>query len=352
MQPLVVLSRSGYIESIHQGYICVVNNNNQVIAQLGDSSTKIFLRSAAKPFQALATVHSGAADYYHISDQELAIMCSSHSGQAVHRDTVGSILNKIGLDEHHLDCGVTNPYNQDTNEWLIRHNEKPTKLYNCCSGKHAGMLMLCRFYNFSTNDYCQRDHPVQKLIFSILAELLNCLPEIIIQGDDGCGVPNCLLTVHQAAYLYALLAEAGGDNKFGHDLMRIRNAMRANPLMINGDGEFCTDLIRQSAGRVVGKVGSEGVYCVSVVEKKLGICIKILDGNERAVYPAAIHALQQLGILDKPTIMQMKKWSMPLVKDHKGKTVGYTVPIFDLYDNSSSNLIKTGDKYLFGGEMF
>lgn len=345
MKPLIAVTRSNHVESIHYGYIGIVTSDNETITNFSDNSTKIFLRSSAKPFQALTAVHSGAADYFNISEQELAVMCSSHSGEEIHRETIKSILRKIDLTEDDLECGVANPYNKETNEWLIRHGKKPTKLYNCCSGKHAAMLMGCKFFGYSTKNYVRKEHLIQRLILNNIAELLECSADDITLGDDGCGVPNCMVTIQQAAYLYAQLA-AGTHKKFGKSFARISAAMAKNPRMVNGEGEFCTDLIKNLKGNVIGKVGGEGVYGISIIDQKLGVCIKVLDGNERAVYPIAVHTLRQLGVMDNTTADELTEWAFPLIKDHKGKTVGYTVPVFNLRNNT----VTIGSKYEFKGD--
>ncbi|MDF2502505.1 MAG: L-asparaginase, partial [Anaerosporomusa subterranea] len=339
-----------HVESVHTGYVCIVDSSNNLLASIGDSSQKIFLRSSAKPFQAVAAVSSGATGHYGITSEELAVMCASHSGEEIHRKTVQSILTKVGLAESNLECGAANPYNQETNEWLIRHREKPTSLYNCCSGKHAGMLLLCKFFGYPTENYIAPDHPVQRHIFQTMAELLGCSAEDIILGEDGCGVPNCLITLRQAAYLYALLAGPGHSHEYKQALAKIKEAILANPLMISGTGEFCTELMQNSDGKVVGKVGGEGVYGLGIVGTDKGICIKIADGNERAVYPVVVRVLRQLGVFDQAAEDRLYKWAYPPVNNHHGKMVGHTLPVFDIYNSLRNFSLASGDEYDLEGE--
>jgi len=351
MQPLVVLTRSNHIESIHKGHICVVDSQKNTLYSIGDPHTKVYLRSSAKPIQAVALVNSGAMEKFNITLKELAIICSSHSGEDFHREAVSSILNKIGLSENDLCCGVANPYNQDMINTLIKKGQRPSQLYNCCSGKHAGMLALCKFYKYPVEGYSEPEHPVQQLILKITSELLECNSNDITIGIDGCSIPTFMITLHQTAYLYSLLAHGSNHNgKYKEAFGLIRKAMTANPQMINGDKEFCTDLITHSEGKVIGKVGAEGIYCVAVLEKQLGICIKISDGNERAVYPVTSHILSQLGVLNNRTLEKLKTWAYPPVKNHKGKIVGHTIPVFNINKMGNMNNIKIGDKFAFKGE--
>lgn len=339
MEPLVVLTRTEKVESIHKGYICITDANNSVLYNLGDPDAQVYMRSSAKPFQALPLVYSGALKRFDISLKELAIICSSHSGEDFHREAVSSILNKIGMSEDDLDCGVANPYNQDMINELIRRNERPSQLYNCCSGKHAGMLALCKYYDFPAEGYTLPEHPVQQLILDTLSELLECSAHDIKTGIDGCGIPSFMLSLRQASFLYAQLAQGGeGNGKYANCLAEISKAMTSYPRMINGDKEFCTDLISNSDGKVIGKVGGEGIYCIAALEKKLGVCIKIADGNERGVYPVAIHILRQLGVLNDFAVKKLEAWAYPPVKNHKGKVVGYTLPVFDIHRSESPEM--------------
>ena len=118
-------------------------------------------------------------------------------------------------------------------------------------------------------------------------------------------------------------------------LQRIGKAMANHPKMVNGDGEFCTDLISHTCGRVIGKVGGEGIYCLSLPQKGLGVMVKIVDGNERAVYPVAVHILRQLDLVDDAIIDKLREWNYAPIKDHKGEKIGITLPIFDLLDQKN-----------------
>jgi L-asparaginase II len=349
MQPLVILTRTNHVESIHKGYVCVTDPQKNIVYSIGNPNAKVFLRSSAKPIQAVVFACSGAMEKFNISLEELAIICSSHSGEDFHREAVNSILNKIGLSEENLSCGVANPYNQDMINELIKKGERPSQLYNCCSGKHAGMLALCRFYNFPVEGYTESEHPVQQLILKTIASLLECDTSDITLGIDGCGIPTFMITLQQAAYLYSHLARGNnGTGKYKDAFGLVQKAMTSYPRMINGDKEFCTDLITHSEGKVIGKVGAEGIYCVAVPEKQLGICVKISDGNERGVYPVTIHILSELGVINKQVMDKLKAWAYPPLKNHKGKVVGYTIPVFNI--QNQQNDIEIGDKYEFKGE--
>ncbi|MBB6217649.1 L-asparaginase II [Anaerosolibacter carboniphilus] len=350
MNSLVILTRSNRIESVHRGKICISDASGRVLSHIGDPQGKIYMRSSAKPFQAVALVASGAMEKYGLTMEELAIICSSHSGEDIHRSTVDSILRKIGLTEDALECGACNPYNKEMNALLIQKKEKPTPLYNCCSGKHAGMLALCRYHHYPIENYTDSAHPVQQLILKVVAELLAINTDQIPLGIDGCGVPNFMLSMKQGATLYARLAAGTNiQHPYALALEQIKTAMLSYPVMISGDGEFCTELMLHTHGKVIGKVGGEGIYSIAVPEMNWGMMIKVDDGNERAVYPVSLHLLRQLGILNGSLPEGLQPWAYPPVKDHKGKIVGYTLPAFDLHGRQLPE-IEIGKEFSYGGE--
>jgi L-asparaginase II len=344
MTQLTVLTRSLYVESIHKGSICIINSKNEVLKNLGDIETKFYFRSSAKPFQALPVIMSGADEAFGINAEEIAIMCASHSGEDFHRAASDSILKKIGLTEKELSCGFANPYNKDVRRQLIQQSERPSQLYNCCSGKHAGMLAVCKKLGFPVENYVHPEHPVQKLIINNIAILLGKRPEDIAIGCDNCSVPSYIVTMREAAYLYAQLAEGkSGGTEYSETLEIIGNAMIEYPHMISGTNEFCTDLIRECGGNVIGKVGAEGVYCMALKGRGIGIAIRAEDGNERALYPAVVEVLRQLGVVTIEEMKSLSKWAYPPVKNHKGQIVGHSMPVFNL-DNKFDMNVNTGEK--------
>lgn len=328
MEPLVALTRNQHIESIHRGAVCVIDINKNLRYHLGNPEAHIYIRSAAKPFQALPLAVSGAIKKFGITLDELAVACGSHSGQPYHLAAVNSILQKIALKEDDLECGSSNPYNKSERLSLIQQGIRPTPIHNCCSGKHALMLALCKYYDFPTKGYTEAQHPVQELICKVLAELLTTKPEGISIGIDGCGVPSYILSMRQLAFLFAQLADGRGNNRLGEGLALIQKAMLTHPEMVSGEGEFCTELMLHTKGRVIGKIGAEGVYGIALPKEGIGIAIKIEDGNERGIYPTVIAILKQLKVINDEAADRLRDWAYPPIKNHKGRVVGYAVPIF------------------------
>ncbi|MGF1541355.1 MAG: asparaginase [Pleurocapsa sp.] len=275
--PLEVhLLREGIVESVHQVEATVCDNKGRPLLVAGNSQTSAFIRSALKPFQALAVTTTGTLKRFDLSDRDLAIICSSHQGTTEQARQAFNILWRADIDPVDLKC----PIPQGKNSPLE---------YNC-SGKHAGMLAVCRQQGWSLDNYCKRSHPIQKLILSQISELLGMPGDELISAQDDCGVPTYSMQLQQMAHLYALLASGNSL-----DLERIVRAMVYHPRLIAGDGAFDTELMRLSEGEIVSKSGAEGIQCIGRVGEGMGLAIKVKDGAKRAKHAVAIHLLKQMG---------------------------------------------------------
>jgi L-asparaginase II len=319
--PLVEVTRGGRVESEHHGAIAVVDAGGQLIAHVGDVQLVSYLRSSAKPFQLLPLIESGAADRFGFTAAELAIIAGSHSGEPRHVAAVQSILNKIGLPESALQCGVHVPFNADAAKALRAAGSEATVLYNNCSGKHAGMLAQAIDRGLSTADYLDPQHPVQVTIRQRLAELAELPAEKIYVGVDGCSAPCFAMPLHASALAFAKLADA----KSGA-LQRVARAMLEHPEMVAGEGRIDTDLMRAVPHRLVSKGGAEGYHGMGIVVENgsaLGVAIKIGDGDgKRGGHPAIIETLRQLGVLDDAALAQLKNCHTWPVTNHRGLEVG------------------------------
>jgi L-asparaginase len=272
----VRLLREGIIESRHIVQAVVCDERGRVLTVAGNAETATFVRSALKPFQALAVTTTGTLERYDLSDRDLAIITSSHRGTIEQVRQVFNILWRADLDPSVLQC----PIPQD----------KRSPLEYNCSGKHAGMLAVCQQRHWPLNNYLDRKHPVQQLIVGKIAELLRMPAEEFISAHDDCGAPTYLMQLGQIASLYALLAASNNV-----DMERIVRAMTHHPAMVAGDGEFDTELMRLTPGELVSKSGAEGVQCIGRLGEGMGLAIKVMDGSKRAKCAVAIHLLQQMG---------------------------------------------------------
>jgi L-asparaginase II len=327
--PVVEVTRGGRVESEHRGVIAVVDAHGKLIAQAGDADLVSYLRSSAKPFQLLPLVESGAADRFGFTDTELAVMAGSHSGEPRQVAAVQSILNKIGLSEDALQCGIHVPFNADAAKALKAASREPTVLHNNCSGKHAGMLAQAVDRGLSTHDYLDPQHPVQVTIRQRLAELGDITFGEIGVGVDGCSAPCFAMPLQAAALAFARLAEAREDG-----LRRVARVMMNYPEMVAGEGRLDTDLMRAAPQRVMSKGGAEGYHGMGIVRDDgpaLGVAIKIGDGDgRRGIHPVVIETLRQMGVLDDAALRALKNYHTWKITNHRGIEVGEVLPSFKL----------------------
>ncbi|HYE16341.1 MAG TPA: asparaginase, partial [Pyrinomonadaceae bacterium] len=202
-EPLVEVTRGGVVESVHRGHAVAVEGDGRIVARLGSTEAVAFVRSAAKPHQALPLVASGAADRFGLSPAELAVACGSHNGEPVHTAAVLSVLSKIGLDASALKCGAQEPYGKEAAAALRERGERPSALHNNCSGKHAALLALARHLGAPTASYDRPDSPVQRAVFRSVSLFSGVPVEQLTYGVDGCGLPTFALSVRTMALMLA-----------------------------------------------------------------------------------------------------------------------------------------------------
>jgi L-asparaginase II len=337
--PLVEVRRGAITESRHRGHIAAVDPDGNVLAHLGVPATVTFLRSSCKPHQAIPLIASGAADRFGFTEKEIAVACGSHSGEPIHTEAVSSMLSKIGLGQDALKCGIHEPFSAEVTQELRKSQTQPNVLQNNCSGKHAGMLALALQLNAPTETYDQPDNPAQLLIADTVAQFSDNDVEDISVGIDGCGVPVFGLTVRAMAQMYARLVSppANFDEKTRDACRRIVSAMTTHPEMVGGTVErLDTELIRAGAGRLISKVGAEGVYTIAVLPcddwpRGFGLALKIEDGEDRRARPTVvIEALRQLGVLKDESLEAVSSYAFFPVTNRRGDVVGEVRATFEL----------------------
>jgi L-asparaginase II len=292
--PLVAVRRGALLESVHRGRLAVCDPEGNVLEAIGDAEAYIYARSSAKPFQALPLVLTGAADAFGLTDRELAVACASHNAEEPHLAAVRSILQKSGLSEEDLQSGAHLPLYQPEADGLIRSGEEPRPVHGNCSGKHAGMLAVCVHEGYETATYRDPGHPLQRHILGLIAEVCSLRVDEVLVAGDNCGVPAFGLPLRSFATGLARLAT--GEilpDELAIAAQRIRDAMREHPFMVAGTGRFDTELMDLTDLLVKG--GAEAVLAVGS-QDGWGMALKISDGALRAVRPAALAALDGMGV--------------------------------------------------------
>lgn len=268
----VVVRRGDVIESRHRVH-AVAARGDEIVDAAGDPALVTFLRSSAKPFQALPL----AIEHPELSPEELAIACASHEALPEQLAAVRALLTRADAREDDLECGP-----QDGSP--LRHN---------CSGKHAGMLLRARARGWRSEGYRLREHPLQQDVLGIVVAAANVSPEDISLGVDGCGVVAFGLSLARMATMFSRLARAELDGA-----ETVVATMRAHPDLIGGPAASDSILMRALPG-AIAKRGAEGLLCAGLADGT-GVAVKVEDGSNRAAGPAAGRFLDVPDLAETP----------------------------------------------------
>ncbi|MBW8639338.1 asparaginase [Hoeflea sp. WL0058] len=280
---LVEVTRGGRVESRHRGAAVAVDAAGQIIFSKGDTSAPIFPRSAVKAMQALPLVESGAADAYGFGDREIALACSSHSGQPEHVALAAAMLKAAGRDADALECGCHWPFNMKVSTRMAASGGKLTTLHNNCSGKHAGFVCVACHLGHSPAGYINYDHPVQGLVRDALGDLTGAHYGVDTCGTDGCSIPTYAVPLPAVAHGFAKMTTGEGlAPARAKAARRIIEACMAEPFYVAGSKRACTRLMELAPGKVFAKTGAEGVFCAALPEQGVGVAVKCDDGATRA----------------------------------------------------------------------
>ncbi len=348
-QPILELTRGRIVESVHFGAAAVVDSSGRMLAWHANPKLVTFLRSSAKPFQALPFIERGGDQTFHLTSKEVAIICGSHDGTDEHVEVIKGIQAKVGVQEGDLLCGVHPPYHLPTQEAMRQRNELPTPNRHNCSGKHTGMLAHARMRGLPIADYVNPDHPVQRTILETFAEMCSVPAGQVETGTDGCSAPNYAVPLYNAGLGLARLCDPRGLSlDRATACRRITAAMMANPVMVGGPGRFDTRLMETCSGRILAKGGAEGYMAIGVLAGALGadspgigIVVKISDGdvsshsaadpNLRVRSMVALEVLRQMGYITEKELESLADFGpVKPVLNWRKLVVGEARPTFTL----------------------
>jgi L-asparaginase II len=292
---LVEMTRGPNVESRHAGAIAISDPEGDLLLAIGDVECPIYPRSAVKVMQAIPLIESGAADAFGLDDDELAVVCASHSADAVHLAAVRSLLAKARLDESYLACGAHWPVSEETMRSLMRAGRRPQPIHNNCSGKHAGMLATALKLGLEPRGYERPDHPLQIMIASVISETCGVELDRNRMGVDGCSVPTWALPLSALARGFARLGTGKGlTPQRAASARRLVSACFNSPVLVAGEGRLDTIVMAALAPSIFVKGGAEGVHCAALPELGLGVAVKIDDGAKRAAELALSEVLAAL----------------------------------------------------------
>ncbi|MCM2291831.1 asparaginase [Allorhizobium sp. BGMRC 0089] len=279
----VEVTRGHRVESRHRGLAVVVDGDGKVVFQAGDIEAGVFPRSACKAMQALPLVESGAADAYGFGHRELALACSSHSGEDAHVALATSMLERAGRDVSTLECGAHWSSDQKTLIHQARSLNQPTALHNNCSGKHSGFVCACVHQGIDPKGYVEYDHPLQRQIRATMQDLTGAVLDHDCCGTDGCSIPTYAVPLKGLAHGFAKMATGTGlEPQRARAAKRLIEAAMAEPFYVAGTGRACTKIMEIAPGKIFAKTGAEGVFCAVLPQEGLSIAVKAEDGATRA----------------------------------------------------------------------
>ena len=353
-EPIFELVRGELVESVHYGAIAVVEASGRLVASLGDPHTITYLRSTAKPLQAIPFIEAGGQEKFGLDLRELALLCASHAGTDEHVRVARSIQRKTGVAEADLLCGTHPISHKPTLQAMRQRAEEISPNLHNCSGKHSGMLAYARLLGLPTANYIDIDHPVQQRILHTFAEMSCLPPEQVGVGIDGCSAPNFAVPLYHAALALARLCDPAAGQvapaRRANACQTITRAMLAHHEMVGGPDSFDTHLMQVAAGRLVSKGGAEGYLGIGLLagsihpgSPALGIALKISDGDlkghnpppsesQGAIRPAvALEILRQLAALDEGELKALRAFG-PRFALHNWRNllVGEGRPCFQL----------------------
>ena len=297
-EELAVVERSGFAESRHAGSAVVIGADGRVVRSIGDPTAAIFPRSALKPFQALASLASGAD----LQPHELVLATASHDGTAEHATIVRDILKKGRLRLSALRCPADWPRDRESRDQLVRDGHGPHPIFHNCSGKHAAMLLACVRSGWDPAGYLDPAHPLQERVREVILRMTG--GPVLATGVDGCGLPVHATSLTGLAAGFARLRTASPASPWAifRDAGTLTQAVLAHPTLISGEGRPDAVLIEELGA--LAKVGAEGVLAVAL-EDGTAVAVKVLDGTLRPAAAVAVTLLASAGAIDSAALARV-----------------------------------------------
>ncbi|SAL17652.1 L-asparaginase II [Caballeronia peredens] len=314
------LYRGDVVENTHAAHVAVVDADGRLVHSFGDPSRVTLPRSAAKPAQALAVIETGALERFGFTDEDLALMCGSHSSEPRHIERARAMLAKAHASESDLRCGGHPPISDAVHRDWIKRDFTPTAVCSNCSGKHAGMLAGARAMDAPLDGYHLPAHPLQQHVKRTMARALDLPADAVQWAIDGCNLPTPAFALERLARLYMKIAAAPD----GSPLARIHRAMTSHPELVAGEGRFCTLLMQAFGGALVGKTGADASYAIGMRREQgaLGIAIKVEDGNTSVLNAVVVHVLDLLGVGTQEQRDALAAYRNPATRNTMGVPTG------------------------------
>ncbi len=323
--------RGELLDLIHEGYICVVDENSNVIKSAGNPEAVVYYRSASKPFQALPVIARGLDEKYGITEEESVLFSGSHLGESFHVAAIRSMFQKAHMNLEDLVMKPAEPGSREANEERIRRGLPKEKIYHNCSGKHTGAMLLQKELDPEhIRDYWKVESAAQQEILRSIAVLSEYPKEKVQIGIDGCGVPVFAVPMRNIAAAFKNIAciDTIKDEPLRLAAERYIPRIHRYPLMMRGTGYLCS-LINYDEN-LVAKGGANGVYGIGLKKERIGISLKLKDGTE-AVWPLVIREIfRQIGYYNADTFRMLESLNSGVIHNDNGTAVGSCKAVFTL----------------------
>jgi L-asparaginase II len=307
----VLVRRGGHVESVHR-FAWRLTEPDGAVRGGGDPGP-VFVRSAAKPFQALPAVAAGVLERFGLGERHLAVGCASHGGDDQHLARVAEVLAACGVSEADLGCGPLAP--RDPQARAAMRGRAPHRIHHNCSGKHALGLALCVAQGWPVEGYLDAGHPLQRTMRASIARATGAPEDALPDAVDGCGMRTYALALEELAAAFGRLAGGG----LGDDGDRVAAAMAAHPALVGYPGAVDSELMAAAPG-VVAKIGAEAVIAIGAPDGR-GLALKVLDGGVRAIDPAAVLCAGELLGVDTGA-PALRALAAPVVLNSRGEPAG------------------------------
>jgi L-asparaginase II len=317
--------RGDAVENFHRGAISVVKSNGQEIFSIGNTKRLIFPSSTIKPIQVLPMFDAKIDKRFSLTNKEIAVAGCSHSGEMPHVNTIEKWLNRAGFETQDLSLGAIVPMSREALLGLFKMDEVYTKLHHPCSGLHTAILSICSAMRVTNIGYIKKDHPVQKMIAKIIEDFVGIEHEKLVSAIDGCSMPTYAMSIYEAAKVVAKFSDfekLKGDRK--EFAQKIISACIDQPDMIAGTGRFDTQYTKYARSSFA-KSGKEGMQAIYLPEQKLGVFVKIDDGNYKAAHICAMSVIKKLKIMGDTSYSALEVWEKPVIKNSRGEIVGQSM---------------------------
>ncbi|MFC4600218.1 asparaginase [Cohnella hongkongensis] len=306
--PLLAMRRGGQTENVHRGRIAVVSaGDGRLLQAHGDAEALAYVRSTAKPIQAMASLLDGAADAYGLEERHLAMLAASHRGSRQQIEALEDLLKRTGLDESLLAVQPTLPVGRRSRDEYVASGGQPRKLLHTCAGKHLGVLAWSKLKGWPLEGYIRPEHPAQREIVRLLRIWTDTEKEPLTVGKDGCGFPVAAMPLRSLALAYGRLAspELAGDGAEAAAAGRLAAAMNAFPELVEGRHRLASLLLEDP--NLVAKSGAHGVFALGLRRERIGVALAVTDGTEVA-WPHIVKALlKRFGGASEETMRKLER---------------------------------------------